>query len=442
MSGSMVLLMLFLTIGLILLLILKLKLNPAVSLVLGALFMGISCKISPNETIGVISAGFGGTMTGVGLSVGFGVMIGQLIAETGGVQVIANKMLSLVSKEKSDYALGLTGLAVSIPVFYDVGYVILMPLARSMSKVAKTLPYFAGALVAGLGIAHTFIPPTPGPMTGSEILGLNIGTTLLWGLIVAIPTFFLSLFVYEKFFLSRKNFWKPEVDEDKSFVEETVANVEKTPGFLTSITPILLPVLLILLGTVTKAINGEVPEVIQFISNKNIALLIGLIFIFFVSQGYIGKEATEKAIGKALGNSGVVLLITGAGGALGNVLKTVGVGDILASGIAKYSIPAILFVWLTAALLKFAQGSGTVAMITAASLIAPAASSLGVNPVLLALAAFSGTLMAAHVNDSGFWITAKIAGLTTSGGLKTYTLVCAIEAVISLVFIYILSIFI
>ncbi len=442
MSGSMILLMLILTIALILLLILKLKLNPAISLILGALFMGITCKAGLNETVDLISGGFGGTMKGIGLSVGFGVMIGQLIAETGGVQVIANKMLSLTSKEKSNYSLGVTGLIVSTPVFYDVGYVILMPLARGMSKVAKSLPHFAGALVAGLGIAHTFIPPTPGPMTGSEIMGVNIGTTLIWGIVVAVPTFFLSLVVYDKFFLSRKNFWNPEADEDPNFVEEIPENIEKSPGFFTAILPILLPVCLILLGTVTKAVNGEVPVFIQFISNKNIALLMGLIFIFFVAQNYIGKDATERAIGKALGNSGIVLLITGAGGALGSVLKGVGVGDVLASGISQYSIPAILFVWLTAALLKFAQGSGTVAMITAASLIAPAAATLGVNPVLLALAAFSGSLMAAHVNDSGFWITAKIAGLTTSGGLKTYSLVCAIEAIISLIFIYVLSLLI
>ncbi len=444
MSSGMIIVMLFLSIAIILVLILKLKLNPAVSLIIGALFMGITTGLGASATAKLLAGGFGGTMTGIGLSVGFGVIIGQLIATTGGVQVIANKMLKLATKEKSDYALGVTGLIVSIPVFYDVGYVILMPLARSMSKLAKSLPYFAGALVAGLGIAHTFIPPTPGPMTGSEILGVNIGITLIWGLVVAVPTFLLAMFAYDKLFLSRKGFWKPELDEDPSFIEEEVSQdvLDNAPNFFLAVLPIFLPIVLILLGTVTGAVSSKgTPEWIKFVSDKNIALLLGLLIAFFTAHKHIGKDKTDRAVGKALGNAGLVLMITGAGGAFGTVLKAAGVGDILATFITNYSLPVILFVWLVAALLKFAQGSGTVAMITAASLIAPGVATLGVAPVLLALAAFSGSLMFAHVNDSGFWITAKIAGLTTSGGIKTYTLVCALEAVISLGFIYILSIF-
>lgn len=432
-------LLLVLTILLILFLILKLNVNPAISLVLGALFMGISNGAGLNETIAMITSGFGGTMTGIGLSVAFGVIIGQLLAEIGAVEVIAQKMLAIGSKKNSDRTLGVTGLIVSTPVFYDVGYVILMPLARNLSKLSKTLPHFAGALVAGLGIAHTFIPPTPGPMTGSEILGIDVGLTLLWGIVVSVPTFFISLTLYEKVFLNRSNFWNPEKDEDPNFEEPKVVEKKQKIGMLLAILPIFIPIALILLGTVTKAVTGGMSPFVQFISNKNIALLIGTLIAYALAYRIIGKENIDKAVSKALGNTGIVIMITGTGGALGAVLKGVGVGDILASGISKFSIPAILFVWLVAALLKAAQGSGTVAMITAASLIAPAVATLAINPVLLALAAFSGSLMGCHVNDSGFWITAKIAGLSTTGGFKVYSLVCAILSVVSLGCIYILS---
>lgn len=447
---TIILVNLVISIAAILVLILRFKVNPTIALFLGALYMGIGSGVGSTGTLGAIGDGFGGLMKGIGLSVGFGIMLGQLLADSGAVQSIANKMLRVMSRERANYALGGTGFIVSTPVFYDVGYVILVPLCRTLAKSAKSLPHFVGALVAGLGIAHTFVPPTPGPMTGGELLQIDLGITMLWGLIIAFPTFMISMWVYEKFFLNRNGFWNPAKDEDESFIESetiqkakeaTFANEDNLPGFWASMLPILMPVILILLGTCAVALLGKknVPEWIMFISDRNIAMLAGVFAAMNVARRVMTKDDMERSINKALGAAGIVLLITGAGGAFGAVLAKAGVGKVLVEAVKNLHIHPLILTWAMASLFKFAQGSGTVAMITAVSIIAPAVPAMGMPPILVALAAFSGSLFGCHVNDSGFWITAKIAGLSTSGGFKTYSTVTAIQSIISIVLILLVS---
>lgn len=445
-----VLLCLVFTIAIIIFLILKLRANPAVALFAGALFMGISSGLGGVETVNTITGGFGSTMASLGFSVGFGVMMGQMIAATGAVQTVANTLVKIFSKKKSDYALGVTGFIVSIPVFYDVGYVVLMPLAKTLSKKGdKTIPYFAGALVAGLGIAHTFIPPTPGPMTGAELMGIDLGVMILWGIIVGLPSFLLTIFVYDKFFLGRPSFFTVEkdveVDEEyeknQRLMEKELIKEEKDlPPFGLAVIPIVLPIVLILIGTVASAMGGEdVPEWIAFISNKSIAMLAGLISAILIALRNMNLKEIEAETSKSLSAIGTVLFITGTGAALGSVIQATAVGDELLNMVSAVNLNPIIFAWLIASLLKIAQGSGTVAMITTVGLMAPLLPSLDVNPVFLALASFSGTLCGAHVNDSAFWITAKMTNLNMSGGFKVYTIPCFLESIFSLAFILILS---
>lgn len=444
-----VLLSLAITIALVILLIIKLRTNPAVALFIGALVMGLLSNLGLTATLSTITSGFGGTMGALGYSVGFGVMLGQLVAATGAVQSIANKIVKFFSKDKSEYSLGVTGFIVSIPVFYDVGYVVLMPLAKALSKKSnKVIPYFAGALVAGLGISHTFVPPTPGPMTGAALLGIDLGVMILWGSIIGIPTFILTMLSYDKFFLSRPGFWNKEKDEEISEANESeqkaleknlLKNEDELPSFGLALLPIFLPIFLILIGTISNAALGgdNVPEFVKFISDKNIAMLSGLIAAILLSLGVkMSLKDIEKELNKSLSSIGTVLFITGAGASLGAVLGAAKVGDALLSLVGTINIHPILFAWLIAALLKLAQGSGTVAMITTVSLLVPMAGSLDISPVFLALGAFSGTLATAHVNDSAFWITSKMAGLSVTGGFKVYSLVCFLNAIISLLLIF------
>lgn len=445
-----VLLNLVLTIAIIIFLILKLRSNPAVALFLGALFMGITSGLGAMTTVNTITKGFGDTMASLGFSVGFGVMMGQMIAATGAVQSIANTLVRLFSEKRANYALGLTGFIVSIPVFYDVGYVVLMPLAKTLSKKGnKIIPYFAGALVAGLGITHTFVPPTPGPMTGAGLLGIDLGVMILWGVIIGLPTFIITMMLYNQLFLKRPGFFNPEkdlaIDEDyernqRLLEAELIKDEKSLPPFGLAIIPILTPIVLIIVGTVANAVMGDAkPAFINFISDKSIAMLAGLIIAILIGLRTMSLKEIEAETTKSFSAIGTVLFITGTGAALGSVIQATTVGDMLLQLVSSIHLSPILFAWLVASLLKIAQGSGTVAMITTVGLLVPLVPGLNVNPVFLALAAFSGTLCGAHVNDSAFWITAKMTNLSMSGGFKVYTIPCFLESVVSLAFIWILS---
>lgn len=460
MGDPMVILWLVVAIAVILVLIIKFKMNAAIAMFIGALVLGIACNLGMAGTVSTISSGFGSTMTSIGLSVGFGVMLGQLVADVGAVQTLANGLLKLFGEKKADYAMGSTGFIVSIPVFYDVGYVILMPLAKTLAKKStqKILPHFVGGLTAGLGIAHTFIPPTPGPMTGGEIMGVPIGITIAVGIAIGLPTFLISMTIYNKLFLTRKGFWNPDTCEEHdpaleaeaaARAKELMRDEDKLPGMFASILPIALPIVLILVTTVWDAIVGDdpngnplTPDFIRMIGTKEFAMVAGTIaaMIVCLMKHRMTLKQVEKSVNVAVGAAGTVLLITGMGGGLGAVITATGVGDILKDMLATINMPVILFVWIIAALLKIAQGSGTVAMITGLTIVA-SMGDLGVSPVLIAMSAFSGSLCGAHVNDSAFWITTKISGLTTIGGFKTYTLVCFIQSIISLIIISVASLF-
>lgn len=453
-STTLLIVNLVITIAIILVMILKFKQNPVISMFVGALYMGIASKLGLPETTSSIVAGFGGTMQGIGISVGFGVILGQLVADTGGVQSIAKGIIKMFGEKRTDKAMGLTGFIVSIPVFYDVGFVVLMPIAKALSRQSnKAIAFYVSALVAGLGISHTFIPPTPGPLTGAEILGVEVGSMIFWGIVVGLPSFLVATFVYNKFFLDRPGFWTEKCldpqamkneEEIKKLEAEFIKDESKIPSFGMAMLPIFLPILMILLGTASNVILGKdnVPAIIKFISDKNIAMFCGVLVSFLLCKGRLNNDEISNSVNNALSQAGTVLLITGMGGGLGKVLADVGIGNALVSAIQTVNINPLLFAWLVAALIKAAQGSGTVAMITTAGLLAPTVASLGVQPVILALATFSGTLATAHVNDSAFWITSKIGGLSTEGGLKVYTLTCFLVSIASLSLLLVLNIFI
>ena len=445
MSSTLLVINLIITIAIILILILALKQSPVIALIMGSLYMGIASGVGAVTTIETIATGFGNSMTSIGISIGLGVILGKIVADSGAVQSIANGITKLCGKKKADIGLGLTGFLVSIPVFFDVAFVILMPLARFMSKHGKKIPYYAGALVGGLVIAHTFIPPTPGPLAGSEMLGLEVGTTIMWGIIIGLPSFAIALFIYNKLFLSRPGFWDPERDEEIDLEEEKkeeekaqkLVEAMNLPSVKLGVLPILLPIVFILSGTISNAIVGEdrVPEIIKFLSNKNIAMLVGVFGAYLVTIGRLPIKEVNKTVNHALSDAGSVLLITGMGGALGAVLAAAGIGDVLVGVIETIHIHPVLFAWLVAVVLKAAQGSGTLSMITAISLLAPTVGELNVQPIFIALAAFSGSMCISIVNDSGFWITTKIARLSTLGGFKTCSLMCFIISIISLILI-------
>lgn len=422
-------------------LIVWLRLSPVVALVIGALYLGLATGLGFAQTVQTIGTGFGDLMAEIGLPIGFGVMLGALLAAAGGIQKIAFSALRMVRPQRSPYALGATSLVVSTPVFYDVAFVVLSPLAQRLSlRTGVTIAAMGAAMALGLGAANVFIPPTPGPLAVAELLGVPIGTMFLYSVAVAVPTAMLALFVYNK--LLDRGFWNPDKDEEefKELRAETIQETEEKdlPSLFDSLFPIILPILLILVGTFAAAFGIE-SGFLTFLGNRITALLLGLLAAYWLAYRKLSRERLDGAVEEGLRASGLILLITGAGGALGAMLSEAGTGDALSGFFTGSTIAPVLLVWLVAALLRIAQGSGTVAIITAAGLIAPAVGSLDTSAPVLALAAFAGALFGGHVNDSGFWVSTKLLGLSTRGGFKIYTVPQSIAAVIALPIVLLLG---
>lgn len=426
-----------LSIAIILFCILVLKLNPAISLILGAIFIGLTSNIGAVTTVNKIASGFGNLMGGIGLSVGFGVILGQLMSDSGAAKVIAQTLIKASSKRFALYALGLTGFILSIPVFYDVTFVILAPLAFAVSKqINKPIHYTIGVMIIGAGAAHTLVPPTPNPLAAADILKFDIGIMSLVGLIIGLITSLITMRIY--IFLMDKGFWNKEKDElgieNYHTQNENSVSEENMPSFIASLIPIVLPVILILMSTIIGVFVDTVPPIITFFSHKIIALLMGVLSAYIISSKSMTKTQMDNSATEALKSCGIVLLITGAGGSFGEVINATGISTMIAENIKNISsapILALLIAFFVAALFRVALGSGTVASITTMNIMASIPAEIGIHPVWLAIICLSGSLSMGHVNDSGFWVSTNIAGFSITGGLKTYTLGNAIVAVLA-----------
>ncbi|MDZ7692256.1 MAG: GntP family permease [Balneolaceae bacterium] len=425
---------LVIAIAIILVAIIVFRWSPVVALICGSLYMGLASGLGLIDTVNQITEGFGELMAAVGLSIGFGVIIGQLIYDSGGARSIALKMVDLFPGQLVFYGIGLTAFLFSIPVFFDVTFVILIPLALALVKeIEKPLPYAVGAMVIGAAAAHTLVPPTPNPLAAADILEFDLGIMIIAGLLFGIFAVFLSIKIL--FYLFDLGFWNEEKDQLKEPLEVTEEYPPNAPGALTAVIPIITPILLILIGTAYQAFSDQVPGLIQFLSHKVIAMLVGAILAYIIAARCMKGKAMTDSVQKAMGSAGLVLLITGAGGSFGAVIESTNIGVTLADGISSFSnsaVWAILITYGIALIFRVSQGSGTVASITTMNIMAGAglAASVGLHPVWIALAALSGGMSIGHINDSGFWVTVELSGFSVTGGLKIYT--CG-EFIISLI---------
>ena len=426
MSGFILSINLAISIAVILLLVLKFKVNPIISMVLASLYMGIACKLGFIDTITTINSGFGNLMTGIGFPIGFGIMMGQILEDSGAAESLAKSMLKAFPGKKAPWALGLTAFLLSIPVFFDVTFVILIPLGIAVAKETKRpLAYFAGAIAIGGVSSQTFVPPTPNPLAAATILNFDLSYIIIIGAIIGLAAAVFSMFIWFRM-LDRPGFWNPEKDET-GMLDMNAEAVKRTelPSPIAAIIPIFLPVLAILIGSFWPVVTGnEAPVIIQFLSQKTIAILLGLLAAYAILLKRMGWSGISDSIGKSLQQAGVVLLITGAGGAFGAVIQATNIGQVLIAGLDEGQPSTILILVLTfgiGVLFRVAQGSGTVASITAMTIMASVAPSAGCHPVYVALAALAGGNFIGHVNDSGFWVVTNLSGASVTGGLKTYT---------------------
>ncbi|MEK4566346.1 gluconate:H+ symporter [Alkalihalobacillus sp. FSL R5-0424] len=427
-------------------LIIKLKWDAFIALLVVAIGIGLISNIGVRDLPGVIADGFGGTLAGVGILIGLGIIFGQFLAASGAIEKIASSMIRAFGVKRSPLALSATATTVAIPVFFDAAFIILNKLVQSLSiKTKISLATFVAILAIGLIVSHSLIIPTPGPLIVADNTGSEIGVFFLYGLLVAIPATLVGGVLYGKFIGKRIPNGDRLNDVTEEFEEtEPVAGKKEMPTWL-AYAMLALPIVLILSNTLMNVVFIENPEHIiptffAFIGDKNTALLISVITALFVFRPYL-KEDSKTVMTQAFESSGMILLITGAGGAFGKVVQETGIGDLLIGMMQGVNMPVLLLAFLFAQLLRAALGSATVALITTSSILGPMAVELGASPVLLGLAICAGGIGLSLPNDSGFWVVSKFGRLTMMETLRVWSLGGFIAGLTALGFIYFLTMF-
>lgn len=424
--------MLGLAIGIIVMIILvmKTKIHTFIALLLAALITGLiggmpvvdmtdAAGVTTTGVITAIKDGFGNTLKSTGIIIGLGVMMGGILEVSGAAEQLAFTFIRVIGKRKEEWALAITGWVVSIPVFADSAIVIFAPLVKAMSSVTGiSVVGLALSLACGLQMTHCLVPPTPGPLTAAGLLGVDVGQMILIGIVISIPMM-LVIVPYCKW-VGRKIYQVPAANGDgydrKEFKKEYVKSMDevekligekKLPSFGASIAPIIVPIILIFVKTFWDLLGsgeGVLNSVIGLVGEPIVALAIGTVIAIY---GLVRKEDNKKVINimdTAVKDTGIIMLITGAGGSLGNVIKVSGIGNVLGEAVVGLPIPAILIPFIIAALMRIALGSATVAITTAASLTAPLMASIAVSPILLAASCCVGAISFSYFNDSGFWV--------------------------------------
>lgn len=418
-------------IGLILLIVVF-KLNPFIALFIASLSLAVVAGMPPSAVIHSFEAGVGGTLGHIAIIVALGTMLGKMMAESGGADQIAYTLIRVFGEKRVHWAMVLIGLVVGLPAFFEVGFVLLVPIAFTVARRTRTsLIMVALPLVAGLSVVHGLVPPHPAAMLAVTIYKADAGRTIFYALLIGIPTAVIAGPLYAK--LIAPHIQLPaENPMAAQFVDE--GEQRTLPGFWLTVFTILFPVLLMLMGSWADAITtpqSAPNQALHLIGNDDLALLIGVLFSFF-SLGRLrgfSRETILRFSNESLAPTATITILVGAGGGFGRILQDSGVSQAII-GVAMHThISLLLLAWLLAALMRLATGSATVAMTTAAGIVAPIAMhSTGVQPELLAIATGAGSLIFSHVNDGGFWLVKEYLNMSVAQTMKTWS-VC--ETIIS-----------
>ena len=438
-------------VAVLLFMVLKLKISAFISLLVTAIYVGIVAGMPLQNITKSIQDGMAGTLGFVATVVGLGAIFGQMLESSGGAESLAHYLLKKFKKERASWAMVFTGFIVAIPVFFDVGFIILVPIIYALARDSKrSLLYYGIPLLAGLAVTHSFIPPTPGPVAVADIINVQLGWVILLGAIIGFPTAIIAGPVWGKY-ISNKIYIEPPAEFDKP--SEKSYDENNLPPFGLIALIIAIPLFLILVNTFTGlAVDKGVvtqsiyTDILEFIGHPFSALIIAtmLATYFLCYKRGMGKQKILDLSTKALGPAGIIILITGAGGVLKQILVDSGIGIIMAESMANSALPPILLGWILAAVIRVTQGSSTVAMITAAGIMAPILSEFELNDpqrALVVLAIASGATLLSHVNDSGFWLVGKYFGMNEKQTLQTWTVMESIIAICGLVFTLLASLF-
>lgn len=464
-SGERMLIGLAIGIAVLIFLVLKTKVQAFLALIICTIIVGVVGGMPlANTTIEVdgvqktfgiinsITSGFGGTLGSIGIIIGFGVMMGQIFEVTGAAKRMAHTFLKLFGKKREEEALALTGFLVSIPIFCDSGFVVLAPIAKAISKATKKSVIGLGvALAAGLVITHSLVPPTPGPLGVCGIFGVDVGKFILLTIVLALPMA-IACIAYARLFLSKKYY--RVVNDEGEIVEAEyrepdyeaafAMDMSGVPGIFESFLPLIAPIILILINTVASALGKTtgIMEILIFLGQPIVAVGIGLLLAIFTLGRKLDRHTCVSEMEKGMMSAGIIMLVTGGGGALGQIIKDSGLGNFMAEGLAQTAIPIIILPLLISTAMRFIQGSGTVAMTTAASISAPIIIASGVNPILGAIACCVGSLFFGYFNDSYFWVVNRTLGVSEAKDqLTIWSVTSTVAWAVGVVEVLVLSIF-
>jgi len=450
-SGSQMLIGLGVGILALIFMILRTKIHVFLALIISAVIVGLVGGLEPSATVSAITTGFGNTLGSIGIIIGFGVMMGKMLELSGAAERMARTFLRLFGKGREEWALSITGFLVSIPIFCDSGFVILSPLAKALSrKTKKSIVALAISLAGGLVITHSLIPPTPGPLGVAGTFGVDVGQFILIGILLAIPMT-VAVTLYAKY-MNRKIYQLPGEEQDtwvrsgyqKPSYDEQLDERHKMPSAFLSFLPLIFPIILILLNTTLKALGltEGFYKALIFLGEPVISVAIGLLISIYTLTTHRSRKDVINELEDSMKSAGIIIFVTGGGGALGQVIKSAGVGDYIAKGMAATALPIIILPFLIATLVRFVQGSGTVAMITSAGITAPIVEAAGGNMLLGAFAACIGSLFFSYFNDSFYWVVNRLSGITeTKEQIRVWSISTTIAWAIGFIELLILNIF-
>ncbi|MFJ4219131.1 GntP family permease [Curtobacterium luteum] len=457
-----------------------LKVHPFIALTIGALGVGIGAGLAPDKAVTSFGNGFGATMTSVGILVGLGSMFGKLLVDSGAADRVVDTLVRRSSKAALPWTMALIGALIGLPMFFEVGLVLLIPIIVLVAKRSDVpIMKIAVPALVGLSTMHAFVPPHPGPLVAISTVGANLGTTLAFGIVLAIPVIVLAGPVFARFAARWVDIPAPDMfgsrgsagghDDPASAGREArrgpatqdtaslpngksdftrVISEPRSPSFTTALVGILLPVVLMLAQAIREAVApdaaGSWVSVLDFLGTPMIAIGIAAVFamVFFAIGGGMDRAAVSRSLESALPPVAGVLLIVGAGGGFKQVLIDTGIGGVIADAVKDSGISVLLVAWVVSALVRVATGSATVATVTAAGIMAPIAHDLS-QPMtsLLVLAIGAGSVFLSHVNDAGFWLVKGYLGTTVGQTFKTWTVLECLISVFGLLGVLLAGVF-
>lgn len=449
-SGPLLIAVFILSVIILLVTIVKFKMNAFVSLLLTGLITGTIIGMPLNEVASTVSMGFGNTLAGIGIVTGLGVMLGKFMFESGGIGNLTDSLMRKFGDKKSPVAVAISGFITGIPVFGDVVYIMFSPMLRMLSKKTKiSMVNYACVISVATTCTFALVLPTAPPLAVAGELGIDIGIFFFYALVSAFIGMIFGGLIYGNFLNKKDTKTGHNTEFDFSDLEEcekeqsAIGKQKKSLSVAKTLSILLVPIILILFGSFGSMILPEgsmAISILKFLGDKNVAMLLGVLYAVIITRGYIEKKANDL-MSEAADQVGLILLITGAGGAYGKVLQATGIADYVASTLSGFSIPILVLCFLISQIIRCAQGSTTVALTTTAAILASTIAASTVSPILCAIAICAGGIGLSLPNDSGFWAISRFFKIDVKDTIRAWTTGGFVAGISILIFVSILSLF-